>query len=527
MNSKGMSPHPGRIAWKHSIQTRMTAVILAMMAMLLTVNVFIFRHVATMVRRIDSVFASNVSITELSDQLSTVEGLVYDYLNTKSSVALENYYRSCEDYRTLVDQLNRRNSGNPVLMLEKNIRGMSLTYLQKAEETVQAKRGRNVERYKNAYGECEQLCRYIKSYIYQLNGLQFEKNSGNYQFLLKVMRGMELLSLLVIIVIMLFSVVAIVMMIRSMIQPLRTLSGAAHQVEQGDLNVEVPVVDSQDEIGVVTQTFNQMLGSIRAYIERVRESMQDQAKMKERELSMEANLKEAQLKFLQAQINPHFLFNSLNAGAQLAMMEDAESTGVFLERMADFFRYNVKKTDGYSTLGEEIELVDNYIYILNVRFAGDIHFTKETEDGLSKVVVPGMILQPLVENAVTHGIRDMLGLGQIRMSITREENGIQVTVADNGAGMTREQIQEILEGSGTAAKEGVSTGIGLENVKNRLRLFYDQEGLMSIYSPGKGMGTEVTLLLPVLTKAERLTRQTEEETAEKERTKHVSDIDRG
>ena len=496
MNSKIPPAARASTTWKHSIQTKMTAVVLVMMALILTVNVFIFRQITAMVRRIDSVFASNVSITELSDRLDMVEGFIYDYLNTKSSSALENYYRSSEDYRQLVEQLNSRNVGNPVLMLEKNIRGMSYTYLEKADETVQAKRGRNVERYKVAYEECETLCRYIKTCIYQLNGLQFERNSENYQFLLKVIRWLEVFSLLVIIVIMLFSIVAIAMMIRSMIRPLRILSGAAHQVEQGDLNVEVPVANSDDEVGIVTQTFNQMLGSIRAYIERVRENMQDQARMKERELSMEANLKEAQLKFLQAQINPHFLFNSLNAGAQLAMMEDAESTGVFLEKMADFFRYNVKKTDGDATLGEEMELVDNYIYILNVRFAGDIRFSKDVEEGLEDVRMPGMILQPLVENAVTHGIRDMMDRGEISMTVGREDGGIRVTVTDNGIGMSREQIQEILEGPAVRTDGAVSTGIGLGNVRNRLRLFYDQENLLSIYSQGKGMGTEVSVLLP-------------------------------
>ena len=100
-----------------------------------------------------------------------------------------------------------------------------------------------------------------------------------------------------------------------------------------------------DEVGVVTRSFNQMLESIRENIDQLKESMERQAQMKERELMMEAHLKEAQLKFLQAQINPHFLFNSLNAGAQLAMMGDADKTGIFLEKMADFFRYNVRKME--------------------------------------------------------------------------------------------------------------------------------------------------------------------------------------
>ena len=526
MNNAGQTPSGRYVLWRHSIQTKMAGVIALMMTLILAVNLFLNSRISSMVERIDSVFASNVSITEYTETLNELEGYVYEYLNTKSSTALENYYRYAQKCNDMAENLNDRNVDNPVLMLEKNIRSMSMDYLDKAEKTVQAKRGRNVERYKLFYEEGAQLCSYINAYVYELNTLLFTQNSENYQLLLNALRFMEIFSVAVIAGIVVFSMIALIMMIRAMIAPLMTLSEAAHQVAGGDLDIEVPVVDARDEMGIVTQTFNQMLGSIRDYITRVRENMQDQARMKERELSMEANLKEAQLKFLQAQINPHFLFNSLNAGAQLAMMEDAEATGVFLERMADFFRYNVKKTNGDSTLGEEMELVDNYIYILNVRFAGDISFSKEVEPGLEQVRVPGMILQPLVENAVTHGIRDMMDRGKISMSICREEEGIRVTVTDNGAGMTKEQIQDILEGTLVRPEGAVSTGIGLGNVKNRLRLFYDQDGLLCIYSQGKGMGTEVTVLLPALPDADGITEEDRQQT-ERERLEDVSDIDRG
>ncbi len=266
--------------------------------------------------------------------------------------------------------------------------------------------------------------------------------------------------------------------------------------------------------------------------------------MKERELSMEAHLKEAQLKFLQAQINPHFLFNSLNAGTQLAMMEDAEATGVFLEKMADFFRYNVKKMNGSATFREELELVDNYIYILNVRFAGDITYEKHIEPGFEDTQMPGMILQPLVENAVSHGIRDCIQHSRIVVAAEQDDKMLQVTVTDNGRGMTREELAAVMaeigkgeqrpQGAGGAEEPGQesaeddaqrklreqeknSTGIGLRNVSNRLNLYYNMDGLLSIYSEGRDRGTEVTVLLP-LTQELRDRRQEE---------RNVSDTDRG
>lgn len=234
--------------------------------------------------------------------------------------------------------------------------------------------------------------------------------------------------------------------------------------------------------------------------------------MKENELSMEAHLKEAQLKFLQAQINPHFLFNSLNAGSQLAMMEGAERTEHFLSRMAQFFRYNVKKTGGDAALSEEIESVDNYIYILNVRFSGDIHYEKQISQDidLEQVRMPSMILQPIVENAIQHGIHDDHENGVVTLAVddvpeNENETGtdcVRITVADNGAGMSRAMIASIMSrrpGDGSAPQDregGDSTGIAMENVIARLELYYGQKNLFSIWSDGPGTGTEVTVLLP-------------------------------
>ena len=479
-----------------SIQTRLIGMIAVTLAVTLLVNLFIYRQVALMVRTIDAVFASNVTISELTEDLDLVQDHVYEYLNTKSSVALEGYYRYVQEYHDLIEQLNGKRVDSEIKLLEKNIRNMSERYLELADETVQAKRGRNVERYKECYTELEDLFHYINMHIEKLNSLQFELNSRNYQFLLSAMRILEVLSVGVIAALYFFCLLFIYLLIRTMIQPLKSLSIAAARVADGDFAVDIPPVGSADEIGVVTNTFRQMLESIRAYIERLRTSMESQAKMKQNELKMEANLKEAQLRFLQAQSNPHFLFNSLNAGAQLAAMEEADATGVFLERMADFFRYTIKNTDGSSTLEEEIASVDDYIYILNVRFAGDITFCKQITGDPGNRRMPGMILQPIVENAVTHGIRDMIDRGRISMSVDCEEDMVRVTVEDNGVGMTKEQIGEVLSGNYHSSGESDSTGIGLENVRNRLMLYYDQEDLLTIHSDGKGMGTEVTVLLP-------------------------------
>ena len=469
------------------------------MVFVVCINFFIFEQIHTGVDRIDAVFSSNAAINDLSDTLNKLEGTVYEYLNIKGTKALENYYRYEQDYRELLDKLNDRNVDNEVKMLEKNIRRMSESYLNQTSETVQAKRGRNIEKYKASYEKELQLYEYINSYIYKLNTLRFRMNSSNYQLLLSSMDVLYRLALVVIFIVAAVGVAIIILSVQSMIRPLTQLSSTAHEVAMGNLNVPILPVVCEDEVGVVTRSFNQMLDSIRIHIKQQRESIEKQAQMKERELLMETHLKEAQLKYLQAQINPHFLFNCLNAGAQLAMLEDAERTGVFLEKMADFFRYNVKKGQEDATLGEELEAVDNYIYILNVRFAGDIHFSSDVDESVENVRVPSMILQPVVENAVNHGIRDIDWEGQIHLTVTRDPRGICISICDNGKGMSEEEIQNVLSGNKEhSTQEGDSTGIGMNNVISRLELYYEQPDLLEIYSEGAGKGTEVVIHIPLI-----------------------------
>lgn len=468
------------------------------MVCILTVNLFIYRQINGTVQRIDAVFTTNVEVSELSATLEQIQNKVYEYLNTKSSSALEDYYRYEQEYRVQIGGLNNQNMDSEVKMLEKNIRNMSETYLEKTSDTVQAKRGRNVEKYRSLYAEGSQLYQYIKSYMYRLNNLRFQTNSENYQVLLRAMGILETLCIIVIVIVCLICLFVAALLIRNMIGPLTELSVAAYKVGQGDFDVRFPEVVPNDEVGIVTNAFHQMIDSIRENIEKQRISMENEARMKERELSMEAHLKDAQLKYLQAQINPHFLFNSLNAGAQLASMEDAENTAVFVQKMADFFRYNVKKMEDDANFFEEISAVDNYIYILNVRFAGDICYEKQIDPRVENIRVPSMILQPIVENAVQHGIRDVMDHAKICLSVVREEEQLRVTVSDNGIGMTETQIQNVMSGNPHNARaEGDSTGIGMDNVIKRLKLYYDRDNLFSIYSEGQNCGTEVTILLPL------------------------------
>ena len=233
---------------QNSIQTRLSSAMVLVMVFVVCINFFIFEQIHTGVDRIDAVFSSNAAINDLSDTLNKLEGTVYEYLNTKGTKALENYYRYEQDYRELLDGLNDRNVDSEVKMLEKNIRRMSESYLEQTNETVQAKRGRNIEKYKASYEKELQLYEYINSYIYKLNNLRFRMNSSNYQILLSSMDVLYRLALVVIFIVAAVGVAIIILVVRSMIWPLTQLSNTAHEVAMGNLNVPILPVVREDEV---------------------------------------------------------------------------------------------------------------------------------------------------------------------------------------------------------------------------------------------------------------------------------------
>ena len=479
-----------------SLQAKISSIYILANVFVLFANLILLFGINSMSNELEKVYQENLTLNSLSESLNAVQDSMTEYLNSKTTESLENYYRSEQDYRSMIQELTDDISGITFKRMERNIKNMSEQYLDIADQTIDAKRGRNVEKYRIRYEKATDLYEYIDAYIYGLNIEQFITNSKNYNELSNAFRVFEYMSMLVMAVVIIINVMIITRFTGGLIEPLKRLSNLANEVAEGNLDVELKNADSKDEIGVVTNAFNQMVVSIRQYIDRIKESMEVEQQLKEKELMMEAHLKDAQLKYLQAQISPHFLFNTLNAGAQLAMMEGADRTYEYVQKVASFFRYNVKKSDETVTIREELSLIDNYIYILNVRFSGDIHYEKNIEEEWLDVPMPSMILQPIVENCVNHGIREMAGEGRIWLSVYEMDGMVCISIGDNGKGMSKDTIEKILGGTYRAQNQtGDSNGVAMDNVIARMRLFTGKEHVLDIFSEGEGMGTEFVLYL--------------------------------
>ncbi|MBE5827026.1 MAG: HAMP domain-containing protein [Butyrivibrio sp.] len=479
------------------LQFKIISVCIFANVIIFIVNIFLILGINSMSEDMEMVYQDNRSLNELSEAMTRVQDSMTAYLSAKTSESLEEYYRDAQYFSDLSLNLDDSVTDLAYNRMERNIRHMSQNYLEEVAQTIETKRGRNVEKYRSFYESSTRLYEDIDDYITSLNLELFVINSENYLTLSRAFRRFEVIGVGVMTLVMIGNVILVTGFVTTVIMPLKRLANSANEVSEGNFDATIPPALYHDEVGIVINAFSKMVVSIKDYIEKLKESMENERYMQEKELLMEAHLKDAQLKYLQAQINPHFLFNTLNAGAQLAMMEGADRTYEYVQTVADFFRYNVQSQKRDVTIRDEVTLVDNYIRILNVRFSGDIGYEKQVDERLLDHIMPSMILQPIVENAVNHGIREMAGEGKIMLRVYREDDNVCISIRDNGKGISSKTIDQLLSGSFSHIEDSYdNNGIGMDNVISRIRIFAEAEDAIDIISFGENKGCEVIIRLP-------------------------------
>jgi sensor histidine kinase YesM len=251
-------------------------------------------------------------------------------------------------------------------------------------------------------------------------------------------------------------------------------------------------------VGITTHAFNEMKNSIHTYIEQLQEKRRVERNLAEervKNLEMEHLLKNAEMVSLRTQMNPHFLFNTLNTGVQLAIMEEADRTADFMGDLAVLFRHNVRRMWQRNNLRDEIEGLEYYVKLLKVRFGETYRVHVDIPDDFLDVEFPPMILQPLLENSIIHGFSDTEGGGTVEVRGHREEGRRIVSVKDDGVGMSARSVEEVLRPISYSEEDFSShSGIGLRNVVLRLRLFFGGPEVVHVVS-SPGRGTEVRIRL--------------------------------
>jgi sensor histidine kinase YesM len=288
-------------------------------------------------------------------------------------------------------------------------------------------------------------------------------------------RNMLVIALIVVTV----AIVSATLLTRSLTTPLSRMVKSLQRIKNGATDVRVTGL-KRDEIGSLGQTINEMLDRIQALIAE--------------EYKVTLLLKQAEYKALQAQVNPHFLYNSLETMSSVAASQQCHTVSTLCHALSHIFRYSIDMKDPLSTIQDEIIHIKNYMYIINVRTQNSVELEIRIENELLHERVPRLSLQPLVENSFTHGLTNKRGAKKIVIDGSIQDGSIVLSVSDNGVGMDADEINRQLqiEPAETLDK---SSSVGLGNIHARTRLLFGDKYGVTVRST-LGKGSTVTLAVP-------------------------------
>lgn len=281
-------------------------------------------------------------------------------------------------------------------------------------------------------------------------------------------------------------VVFTLLIVSGILRPVQELYNATEKVSQGDFKARA-AISSSDEIAVLAHAFNNMAGNMQSLVDKIKED--------------ERKMRKADLRLLQEQINPHFLYNTLDTIVWLIEAEETDKAVNMVVTLSDFFRLVLSKGKEFITIQEEEQHISSYLEIQEVRYHDIMEYDVQIDRSLYGYKIPKLTLQPLVENALYHGIKYKRARGYIHVNGEKDGDIIRLTVRDNGVGMDETELGELQKEISRPCKE-TEKGFGLANVNERIHMYFGQEYGMRI-SSAKGKGTLVEVTIPAVRAEEK------------------------
>ena len=336
---------------------------------------------------------------------------------------------------------------------------------------------------------------YLQTYARRLVQVTLKEGNDSYQEKVPVFYNMPYLILAISAVFMGFVMFLTKILPNALVSPAVLLAQCARKIAKNDFTGEDPSVENRDEMGELVRAFNKMKRSTKGYIDTLKENHRMSELLHREEIErveMEKQLSRARLELLKSQINPHFLFNTLNMIACMAKLEEAVTTERMISSMSSLFRYNLKTSEQIVTLARELKVVQDYMYIQQMRFGSRILYSCDLKVDAEQAMIPAFTLQPVVENAMVHGLSKKEQGGRVHVRIWEQGKRLVISVADTGLGMSEERLAEVTE----AMKERRTSriGIGLGNIYKRIHMMYKQ-GEFRIASI-EGRGTVIQMFIP-------------------------------
>lgn len=376
-----------------------------------------------------------------------------------------------------------------------SIRSSYEVYVEKREDFIHG-RSKNAAYVSKLY-ELYEMQDYIILYAKNLMTDTLEKGSMEYQKKAVDLVKVPWLVIVAGVILIVIIVNLAQMMNKSIIVPVMKLVNASKRIAANEYSVEDVEVENKDELGELVQTFNEMQYATRDYInalEEKRETLDLLHKEELEKLAVEKRLESIKLDLLKSQVNPHFLFNTLNVISGMANLEDAPTTEKMIKALSSLFRYNLKTHDMEVPLSRELKVAEDYLYLQQMRFGNRITYEMECEVDKERALVPAFTFQPLIENAIIHGLSRKEEGGSIKIRVRMRRKKLYIFIGDTGKGLKAEELSKLKENLKKQKEQEGHGGIGLGNIYRRVNAMYS-DGKVEIYSK-ENVGTVVIVVVP-------------------------------
>lgn len=350
----------------------------------------------------------------------------------------------------------------------------------------------------NEYNQRED---YLEQYSRRLLQLTVEAGSSAYTEKLPLFRVLPFIFINFTLIMLVIVVEMGSVMKESIAKPVRELSQEAQRIARSDFSGEDIHVENRDDLGELVSIFNDMKHAMEENIQTIQENHRMTELLQQEKLEnseMEKRLNANRLELLKSQINPHFLFNTLNMIGSMADLEDAPTTEKMTQSLAQLFRYNLNTREQIVPIDMELRIAENYMYLQKMRFGSRIQYQLNTPEDVSHIRIPSFTMQPLVENAIVHGLSKKEQGGTVSVTVTEDPTSEIVTllIEDDGLGIAEERLSALnARMHNPEENKTARIGIGLGNIYRRIRTLYPEGGDLRIDAK-EGVGTRITLTIP-------------------------------
>ncbi len=431
------------------------------------------------------------------EAMSREADLFRTYMQERTDDTRAQYLAACEQTAAAVAALpdSFEKIGQERFARTWNIRSSYENYVTLRDET--AAMDTEEEGYLTRLYEVYDQQTYLKGYLENLLQLTVKDSMAVYESRSFLMSRLPLFLLLLSALLLILAFAMNHTMTKAFLSPIQSMVAASRRMEKGDYGGEKIQAANRDELGELASSFNKMRRATRENIETLQENQKLQEKVHQdsmERMELQSQLETTRLDLLQSQIQPHFLFNTLNTIAGAADLEDAPQTRRMIVALSNLFRYNLQTSEQFCALSNEVQMVRDYMYLQQMRFGSRVQYQEKITVDMDACQVPVHLLQPLVENAVVHGVTKTERGGTVSLGADRKGDVLEIRVEDDGAGIPDEKLAEIRrELQNDTKKRDVHIGLG--NTARRIRRLYPG-GDLEIESK-EGKGTTVRIRMPM------------------------------